>query len=73
MTMTLSILNINSQKYNLIVDEDFVIVLTSKLITCFVDDFNSELNSTQLLMYWLEVHIYWVLDLEGEVHSIWDL
>ena len=58
---------------NLSVNEDFVMFLTSKLITCFIDDFTFGMKS-QSIVYLLigSAHIYWILDLEGEVHSIWD-
>ena len=60
--------------YNLNVHEDFVIFLTSKLIMCFIDDFTSGMKS-QSIAYLLigSAHIHWILDLEREVHSIWDL
>ena len=46
--------------------------LTSKLITCFVDGFTSRMKS-QSIAYLLigSAHIYWILDLGGEVHSIY--
>ena len=43
--------------------------LTSKLVSCFVDGFTSGIANLLLG----STHIYWILDLEGEVHSIWDL
>ena len=48
--------------------------MTSKLITCFIDGFTLIMKS-QSIAYLLNgsEHIYWILDLEGEVHSIWDL
>ena len=72
--MTKIILNGKSQNYNLNVNEDFVMFLTSKLITCFIDGFTSGMKS-QSIAYLLigSAHIYWILDLEGEVHSIWGL
>ena len=59
---------------NLNVNKDLVMFLTSKLITCFIDGFTSGMKS-QSIAYLLigSAHIYWNLDLEGEVHSIWDL
>jgi hypothetical protein len=46
--------------------------LTSKLITCFIDSFTSKRKS-QSIAYLLNgsEQIYWILDLENEVHSIW--
>ena len=56
------------------VNEGFVIFFTSKLITCFIDGFTLTMipqSIVQLLNG--SGHIYWILDLEGEGHSIWDL
>src|ERR1700738_420510 len=63
--MTKIILNGKSQNYNLNVNEDFVMFLTSKLITCFIDGFTSGIKS-QSIAYLLigSTHIYWILDLE---------
>jgi hypothetical protein len=46
--------------------------LTSKLITSFIEGFTSKRKS-QSNAYLLNgnEHIYWSLDLENEVHSIW--
>jgi hypothetical protein len=62
---------VSHKNYNLNVNEDFVIVLTSKLIMCSINDFTSGMKS-QSIAYLLigSAHIYWILDLEGEVHSI---
>ena len=47
---------------------------TSKLITCFIHDFTSGMKSQSIASLLVRsAHIYWILDLEGEVHSIWDL
>jgi hypothetical protein len=65
---------ISHENYNLDVNEYFVMFLTSKLIACFViDGFTFKLKS-QSIAYLLNGsdHLYWILDLEGEVHSIWD-
>ena len=72
MTKTLSM--VSHKNYNLSANEGFVIFLTSKLITCFIDGFTLKMKS-QSIAYLLNgsEHIYWILDLEGEVHSIWDL
>ena len=72
--MTKIMENGKSQNYNLNINEDFVMFLTSKLIMCFIDGFTSGMKS-QSIAYLLigSAHIYWILDLEGEVHSIWDL
>ena len=65
---------ISDKNYNLRANEDFVISFTSKLNTCFIDGFTSKIKSYSFayLPNGSE-HIYWILDLEGEVHSIWDL
>ena len=64
---------VSHKKYNLNVNEDFdVVFLTSKLIACFIDGFTSGMNS-QSIAYLLHesAHIYFILDFEGEVHSIY--
>ena len=60
--------------YNLNANEDFVIFPAPKLTTCFIDDFTSKMR-LQSITYLLNEseHIYWILDLERKVHSIWDL
>ena len=57
--------------YNLSANEGFVIFLTSMLITCVIDGFTSKMKS-QSIAYLLNEsdHIYWIVDLENEVHSI---
>ena len=63
---------VSHKNHNLKVNEGFVIFLTSKLIACFIDSFTSKMKS-QSFAYLFNVgeHIYWILDLEDEVHSIW--
>ena len=64
---------VSHNNYNLSGIEAFVVFMTSKLlITCFIDGFTSERKS-QSIAYLLNgsEHIYWILDLEDEVHSIW--
>ena len=48
--------------------------MTSKLITCFIGGFTLTMKP-QSIAHLLNgnEHIYWILDLAGEVHSIWDL
>ena len=72
MTKTLSM--VSHKNYNLNANEGFVIFLTSKLITCFIGGFTLIMKPKSIahLLNGSE-HIYWILDLEGEVHSIWDL
>ena len=48
--------------------------LISKLIMCFIIGSTSRMKSQSIA--YLPIgsgHIYWKLDLEGEVHSIWEL
>jgi hypothetical protein len=46
--------------------------LTSKLITCFIDGFTSKRKSQSIAyLFNGSEHIYWILDLENEVHSIY--
>src|ERR1700738_2481662 len=56
MTKSLSI--VSEKNYNLNANEDFVIFLTSKLITCFIDGFTLKMKSSQLLIYSMKVNIY---------------
>ena len=55
-------------------NEDFVIFLTSKLITSLIDGFTLGTRS-QSIAYSLggSKHVHWILDLVDEVHSIWVL
>ena len=70
---------VSHKNYNLNANEGFVIFFTSKLITCFIDNFTLNLMNSQSIAYLLNgseyiyIYIYWILDLEGELHSIWDL
>ena len=70
MTKTLSMV---SQKINnLHANEGFVLFLASKLITCLIDGLTSKRKS-QSIAYLLNgsEHIYWILNIDNEVHSIW--
>ena len=60
--------------YNLSTNEGFVIFSASKLSICFIDSFTLGMKSqeTAYILRGIE-HTYWILDLEGAVHSIWDL
>ena len=68
MTKTLSMAS--HKNYNLGANEGLVIFLASELIACFIDNFTLIMKS-QPIAYLLNgsEHIYWILDLEGEVHS----
>ena len=59
------------KNHNLSDNEGFVMFLTSKLITCFIDGFTSKMKS-QSIDYSLNgnEHIYWILHLEDAVHSM---
>src|ERR1700738_720627 len=56
--MTKSHSIVSDKNYNLNGNEDFVIFLTSKLISCFIDGFTLKMKSSQLLIYSREVNIY---------------
>jgi hypothetical protein len=70
MTKTLSM--VSHKNYNLNDKWGFCHFSTSKLITCFIDCFTPKRKS-QSIAYLLNgsEHIYWIWDLENEVHSIW--
>ena len=72
--MTKTLLMVSHKNHYLSVDKGFVNFLTSKLITCFIDGFTSKMKS-QSIVYLLNgsEHIYWILDLQNGVHSIWIL
>ena len=65
---------VSRKNYNLNANEGVVIFWTSKLITCFIGGFTLTMKPQSIahLLHRNE-HIYWMLDLEDEVHSIWDL
>ena len=62
---------VSCRNYNLNANEGFVIFLTSKLITCFIGGFTLAMKP-QSIAHLLNgnEHMYWILGLEGEVHSI---
>ena len=48
--------------------------LISMLIMCFINGSTSGMKSHSIAYLPIgSAHMYWILDLEGEVHSIWDL
>ena len=60
--------------YNLNANEGFVIFLTSKLMRCFIGGFTLTMKPQSIAhLIFGSAHIYWILDLEGEVHPIWGL
>ena len=71
MTKTLSILS--HKNYNLDANEGFVIFLTSKFITYFIDGFTLKRKSQSItcLLNGSEHIIYWIVNLEMKVHPIW--
>ena len=65
---------VSCKLYNLNANEGFVIFLTSKLITCFIGGSTLTMKPQSIAHLLLEsAHIYWILDLEGKVHSVWGL
>jgi len=65
---------VSHKNYNLDVNKEFVVFLTFRLIVCFIDGFASGMTSRSIAYLRIgSAHIYRTLDLEGEVHSIWDL
>ena len=72
MTKTLSM--VSHEIYNLDTNEGFVIFMTSKSIICFIDGFILKMKSQSIAYLPNEsVHMHWILGLEGELHSMWDL
>jgi hypothetical protein len=63
---------VSHKNYNLGVNKGFGKKITSKLIICFIDGFTLKRKSQSIacLLNGSE-HIYWILDLENQVHSIW--
>ena len=54
-------------------NEDFVMFLTAEFIPCFIDGFTSRMKSKSIAYLLIgSENIYWILDLEGEMHSKWD-
>ena len=49
---------VSHKNYNLHVIEDFVVLLTSKLITWFIDGSLPRWNPNQLYIYQLEMYMY---------------
>ena len=72
MTKTLSMGSYKNCNFN--ANQGIVIFLTSKLITCFTDNFTLKMKS-QSIAYILNdnEHVYRILDLEDKVHSLWVL
>ena len=75
---------VSHKSYNINANEDFILFLTSEVITFFYKHFHSIMKSqsiASLLSGGTHTHthtqryiyIYMILDLESEVHSIWDL
>ena len=64
---------VSHKSYSINANEDFEMFLTSKLITCFIDTFTSGMKSKSISSLLIESTHMYILDLEGEVHSIWDL
>jgi hypothetical protein len=72
MTKPLSMVSHN--KYNLSANEAFVMFLTSKLITCFIDGFTSKRKSQSIAYYSMEVNIYigfWTLKMKCTQYGLY--
>ena len=72
MTKTLSM--VSHKNYDLSANEDFVIFLTSKLITCFIDDFTSKIISQPIAYYSMEVNVYigfWTLKMKCTLFGLY--
>jgi hypothetical protein len=62
---------VSHKNYDLNANEDSVMFITSKLITCFIDGFTFKMKSQSITcLLTRSAHKYCILDLEGEVHSI---
>ena len=63
---------VSHKNYNLNANEGFVIFWNFKLITCYIDGFIFKMKS-QSIPYLLNgtEHMYLILDIENEVHSMW--
>ena len=72
--MTKALSMVSHENYNLNANEGFVIFFTFKLFTWYIGGFTLKIKS-QSIAYLLNgsEHMYWIWDLKGEVHSIWDL
>ena len=67
MTKTFSI--VGHKIYNLIENEHFVMFLTSKLMTCYIDSFTSKRKSQSFAYIFNEnKHMYEILDLENSIN-----
>ena len=64
---------VSHKNYDPNANEGCVLFSTSKLITCFIDDFTSRMKSQSIVSLlnrkYVHTHTYWILNLEGEVHS----
>ena len=69
MTKILSM--VSHKNHNLGANENFVIFLTFKMITCSIGGFTLKMKSqSNAYLVNESEHIYWILDLENKVHSI---
>ena len=63
---------VSHKHFNLNANEGFVMLLIFRLITCFIDDFTLKRKSQSVAYLLNESELmYWILDLENEVHLIW--
>ena len=71
--MTKTFLMVRHKNYNSNANEGFVMFLTSKLITCFIDDFTSKRKSQSIAYYSMEDNIYigfWTLTMKCTQHGL---
>ena len=65
---------VSHKNYNLNPNDNFITFLSSKLITWFIDCFTLKMKFQAMAhLFNGSEHIYWIWDLEDEVHSRWDL
>jgi hypothetical protein len=65
---------VTHKNYNLNVEDDIVICLTSKLVTCLIDGVTLEMKSHAIASLLSgSGHVYQIMNCEYEVHLIWIL
>ena len=72
MTKTFSM--VSRKSYNFSANAGFVIILTSKLVTCFIGGFTWKWNPSQLFIYSMEVNMYigfWTLKVKCTQYGIY--
>jgi len=72
--MTKTLAMVSHKNYNLSANEGFVMFLTSKFVTCFIDGFTLKRKSSQLLIYSMEVNFYigfWTLKMKCTQYGLY--